>query len=700
MLVGPVFCIWAVLLVSSSEAFHSPSQISSTSSFVRVTSFWDSSLSPSLSLKQSSFASQKRNLVQTQPRHCLSGRRRIQGRLAAAFFDDFEEFEGILGSPGDEVKDIETGANNAGDDFYAALRRRQDSLSNGGAGSMDRRKLDPLKNRTMNTNDNNKTKNSLSDVKDKNHGSLMKYPDGRMGMVKGDSNDMDEDEYERLLYNWRQANCISTVRLTLPDWIRRLAVDLYPLVVCGSASGNLYLGDLEEGDVLDCLENVHAAQVVVGMNDDRDIAEALTKLYGKYDGGGVLALAIKDDLIVSAGREGGVHVCTIVGEETEVYLGIRGGTSRQTKLRLQREGKLRGLEGNGYGNDLVPGERGLEGPTPAISSSAPLITSLIFDSQGTLWVAGYDGTLRGYHHEELDANARPLMLRQKHAEYEINIGSPIVSMTVNDELGCGVLTTTTKGVLLFSLDDGQVLGQWNPFEYSKREEFARTALIVATEESGDDYSLPFGPAASLSRWTLVTGGSKGSMYQRSVAVDPRTGFIDEESPFLTSSGALQGQKDQIESEVRDDRSEYDEEQVTLDIPGVPQKIRPNHLGPIVDLASPAPGLFISGSHDGTMRVWSCDTTSRERNKDADTNDKDKTKNRGVHGSNKKPKVLYALSGYKVWLGSIFANRRKLVSDGADNSIIVHAFDEDEEDVIRSREEDEEDELDDGDLEIL
>jgi hypothetical protein len=44
----------------------------------------------------------------------------------------------------------------------------------------------------------------------------------------------------------------------------------------------------------------------------------------------------------------------------------------------------------------------------------------------------------------------------------------------------------------------------------------------------------------------------------------------------------------------------------------------------------------------------------------------------------------------VWLGSIFTNDRKLVSDGADNSIIVHSFDEDEEDVLRSREDDEED----------
>ena len=55
-----------------------------------------------------------------------------------------------------------------------------------------------------------------------------------------------------------------------------------------------------------------------------------------------------------------------------------------------------------------------------------------------------------------------------------------------------------------------------------------------------------------------------------------------------------------------------------------------------------------------------------------------------------PKVLYALSGYKVWLGSVFANDRKLVSDGADNTVIVHSFDEDEDTILRSHQEDDED----------
>ena len=42
-----------------------------------------------------------------------------------------------------------------------------------------------------------------------------------------------------------------------------------------------------------------------------------------------------------------------------------------------------------------------------------------------------------------------------------------------------------------------------------------------------------------------------------------------------------------------------------------------------------------------------------------------------------PKCLYGLAGYKVWLGSICSDGRRLVSDGADNKIIIHDFSQEE-----------------------
>jgi len=41
-----------------------------------------------------------------------------------------------------------------------------------------------------------------------------------------------------------------------------------------------------------------------------------------------------------------------------------------------------------------------------------------------------------------------------------------------------------------------------------------------------------------------------------------------------------------------------------------------------------------------------------------------------------PRTLYGYGGYKVWLGAVGVDDTTLLSDGADNCVIVHKFDED------------------------
>ena len=37
------------------------------------------------------------------------------------------------------------------------------------------------------------------------------------------------------------------------------------------------------------------------------------------------------------------------------------------------------------------------------------------------------------------------------------------------------------------------------------------------------------------------------------------------------------------------------------------------------------------------------------------------------------KALFGLGGYKVWLGSVWSDGRRIVSDGRDNAIVTHDF---------------------------
>jgi WD40 repeat protein len=487
-------------------------------------------------------------------------------RRASSVFDDFEEFASSESNSNDS-------------DLYAALRNRQAALESPAAPSLSE---------------------------------------------ESSSSSFREEQEDSSLTDWKQATCSSTVRLTLDDWIRRLAIDTYPLCVAGSAKGNLYLADLQRGEELDSLGDVHAAQAQEDISPDH-IEEALSKLYGKFDGGGVIALdGIKDDLIVLAGREGGVHVCGISGQEEDVYTGSRGGTSKQTKLRLKRLGKIRGLD----------------------AEENVLITSLVFDDAGILWMGGYDGILRGYDTEEQDVDERPLMMRQKSPQHKIQVGSPIVNLSVNNDIGCGVAATVSKGIVLFSLDDGEIIGRWNPLVKKVRKEFVRSAIIVQNDSGKTDDN----------SWSVICGGSRGSMFQRQLNVD-QTGFVSDTRPFL--------------------------DQQAMDETAFPIKMRPNHLGPVVALVSPAPGLLVSGALDGSMRVWDCSPSS-----DNDEEDEEEAQYDDVQAKDSRPQCLYALSGYKVWLGSMFANRNKLVSDGADNTIIVHSFTfEDEEDALFREDED-------------
>ena len=526
-------------------------------------------------------------------------------RLQSIFYDDFEGFSDF--APNNDNGSISSDTNAetsfSDGDLFASLRARQDSLKK-------------------------------------------EQQQQQQESIEAEEGDLIEKN--RLMHNWNEANCLSTVRLTLDDWIRRLSVDLYPLVVCGSSRGNLYLGDLEEGDEMDCLEGVHSDEINPDIPDI--VAEScIQALYDGYDGNGPFAVAMKKDLIVSSGREGGMHACTIVGDEVDVPSGSRGGKVRQTKLRLKPEGAFRGLQGS------VDSDGNKEAP--------PLITSLAFDERGHLWAGGYDGRLRAYNHEELDQDDNLLMLRQKRPDFDIDVGSPILDINIVDETGIIVVTTQTQGVFLYSLHDGRFLMQVDPFAPMRRsltsqnlKQFSRTAMIVRNNNSttmADDGDND-GPG---SRALLIIGGSYGHLYQVPISI-----VTDDMNPSRTMLATVESIS----------------------------KIRPKHMGPVVSLASPSPGLFVSASHDGTMRVWDCAVGESDDEDDLDDDDDETSEITSGQPKLKMPKVLYALSGYKVWLGSVFANNRKLVSDGADNTVIVHSFDEDEDAILRSQQEDDED----------
>lgn len=97
-----------------------------------------------------------------------------------------------------------------------------------------------------------------------------------------------------------------------------------------------------------------------------------------------------------------------------------------------------------------------------------------------------------------------------------------------------------------------------------------------------------------------------------------------------------------------------------------QTLLPSHGGAVVALRGRASsGLLVSGARDGTMRVWDLSASAAAKGTDGGSD--------GGGGASAAAKCLYGLGGYKVWLGSICTDGRRLVSDGSDNTVVVHDF---------------------------
>ena len=110
-------------------------------------------------------------------------------------------------------------------------------------------------------------------------------------------------------------------------------------------------------------------------------------LYGTLDGGGVISVAMRGDIVASSRREGGARVWRIV-----------------------RDGGGDGGGGGGHGAPTSAGKTkcGRLVPVCALADArGTIVTRLSFDGSGLLWTACYDGTVRAYDVSECAKGDRP-----------------------------------------------------------------------------------------------------------------------------------------------------------------------------------------------------------------------------------------------------------------------------------------------------
>ncbi|KAK1736896.1 WD40 repeat domain-containing protein [Skeletonema marinoi] len=368
-----------------------------------------------------------------------------------------------------------------------------------------------------------------------------------------------------LLQKWSTGQCKSYGAFTVNefmmegkemafDWVRRMDIGSYPRVCCGSAHGSVYVADVEANKLLGMAKGVHYSRHNADSSDATHLVDGLDErlkglLYGEYDGGGVLDVAMHGtNFVASAGREGGVKLFKYIDGSVPNVLEYVG--SVPTLIRP------------------------LPGTTPTI------VTSVRFNSLGQLFVGGNDGYLRmitfpndffGMDFEEMKSEVDNMTVTIIKEEEKVQQPpSPILSFDVCEELETVATAHANGNVCFYSVRDDDshhaLLGTWNPFTSAEGGKSHARSVAFVTNES--------------KQWSIVAGGGNGEMWLQ-----------DIHSSVIEASGGNNNKQPTT-----------DKPNMQLFVENSVQAIKPNHQGPVIGLASRPGGIIVSIAHDGILRI--------------------------------------------------------------------------------------------------
>ncbi|KAL7495353.1 hypothetical protein ACHAWT_004508 [Skeletonema menzelii] len=325
------------------------------------------------------------------------------------------------------------------------------------------------------------------------------------------------------------------------DWVRRVDIGQYPRVACGSAYGSIFVADATSKQVMGVARGVHYSE------HSDEYANALDEqlrqcIYGEYDGGGVLDVAMfGKNVVASSGREGGVKLFKLLEDGNQAELMPQGDVKALIRL--------------------------MPGALPIV------VTCMKFDSYGRLYLGCSDGFLRIVSFpqdfifgDDFDLNPQDLHVTVV-PHWSDQAPSPILSLDVSEELEMVVTSHVNGNACLYSMKEHEdvynmasgrreqvgVIGVWNPFTADKS--YARSVTFTSKDSL-------HGP-----KYAVVVGGGNGEVWVNDIYPEygeSKTGevFVDE----------------------------------------YVQKFEPNHVGPVISLCSRPEGLIVSVGHDGMLRM--------------------------------------------------------------------------------------------------
>jgi len=287
---------------------------------------------------------------------------------------------------------------------------------------------------------------------------------------------------------------------------------------------------------------------------------------------------------------------------------------------------------DGDGNDDGAPKYALEPQCNIPSLEGVLVTCLHWDNdEEYLWVGTADGRVKAYalSGDDDQNDYEPSLSLRLAKEWKIKDAAVVLSIAVEAEIGVAVVATSGGTVELLQCTEedfdepnsaGDVMALlFPPFDSGRKSSIAfcrSVAVVKLGNDSSDDSN----------RHVIVMGANDGSLFLQPLHLDEDTEMVHAKTPFGTADNLA--------------------------------TLQPSHQGPVMCLASPCPGLWVSGAQDGRVRVWRIEQQKSNNNTDEQYAESE---------------CLYEFGGYKVWVGSLWTDGTRLVSDGADNTVIMHDF---------------------------
>jgi WD40 repeat protein len=236
--------------------------------------------------------------------------------------------------------------------------------------------------------------------------------------------------------------------------------------------------------------------------------------------------------------------------------------------------------------------------------------------------------------------------------------SIVLSIHVHSCIKCAAVTTNTGSIeLLYYGDDGsnqscKPIGSFTPpfvdtMERRTVNAYPTCATIIkvsrniTTSTIDDDSMLPL---VAPSTFAIISGANDGKIYLQEL----HTSVIEMKDKTL---------QERVDTIIN----------ILQPFVSTSKPIQPYHFACVKSIVNMGTdGLILTGALDGTIRLWDIESSWTFDNTSTVLSNRNDSETLSMT-------MMYQFMGYKVWLGSIWTDGTRIISDGADNAIIVHDF---------------------------